>query len=159
MNTLNTKTHSSKEIAEFSFENADVKSICYCNQRMKSKLSLSSECVRTKPCKPCTSFASHLHSSYEWCGIGHQELTDCFAVISLTWSAITNIWAILCQCDFELQSKSLKILPNCSVQWKLKVYLVWKRSVHKHLSTIQYFRLLFTKPLKRGCLSWAVNHS
>ena len=37
MNTLNTKTHSSKEIAEFSFENADVKS------GMKSNLSLSSE--------------------------------------------------------------------------------------------------------------------
>ena len=35
MNTLNTKTHSSKEIAEFSFENADVKSICYCKQRME----------------------------------------------------------------------------------------------------------------------------
>ena len=33
---------------------------------MKSKLSLSSECVETKPCKPCTSFTSHLHSS---CGM------------------------------------------------------------------------------------------
>ena len=28
-----------------------------------SKLSLSSECVDTKLCKPCTSFTSHLHSS------------------------------------------------------------------------------------------------
>ena len=33
-----------KEMAEFSFENADVKSICYCKQRMKSKLSLFLEC-------------------------------------------------------------------------------------------------------------------
>ena len=64
--TLNTKTHSSKEIAEFPFQNADVKSICYCKQRMKSKLSLSSECVETKFCKPCTSFTWHLHS---WCGM------------------------------------------------------------------------------------------
>ena len=56
VNTLSTKTHSFKEIAEFSFENADVKSICYCKQRMKRKLSLSSECVKTKLCKPCTSF-------------------------------------------------------------------------------------------------------
>ena len=61
--SLNTKTHSSKEIAEFCFENADVRSICYCKQRMKSTLSLSSECVKTKFCKPCTSFTSHLHSS------------------------------------------------------------------------------------------------
>ena len=36
MNTLN----SSIEISELSFKNADVKSICYCKQRMKSKLSL-----------------------------------------------------------------------------------------------------------------------
>ena len=36
VNTLN----SSKEITELSFENADAKSICYCKQRMKSKLSL-----------------------------------------------------------------------------------------------------------------------
>ena len=33
---------------------------------MKSKLSLSSECVEMKLCKPLTSFASHLHSL---CGI------------------------------------------------------------------------------------------
>ena len=46
VNTLNTKTHSSKEIAEFFFENVDVKSDCCCKQKMKSKLSLSSECVR-----------------------------------------------------------------------------------------------------------------
>ena len=64
--TLNTKTHSSKEIGEFSFENADVESICYCKQRMKGKLSLSSECVKTKLCKLYTSFTSHLHS---WCGM------------------------------------------------------------------------------------------
>ena len=40
VNTLNTKTHSSKERAKFSFENADAKSICYYKERMKSKLSL-----------------------------------------------------------------------------------------------------------------------
>ena len=63
VNTLNTKTQSSKETAEFCFENADVKSICYCKQRMKSKPPLSSECVETKLCcKPCTSFIWHLHS-------------------------------------------------------------------------------------------------
>ena len=62
-NSLNTKTHSSKVIAEFSFENADVKSICCCKERMKSKPpSLSSECVETKLCKPCTSFTSNPHS-------------------------------------------------------------------------------------------------
>ena len=71
VNTLNTKTHSSKEIAEFSFVNADAKSICYCKQRVKSKLSLSSDCVETRLRKPCTSLTSHLHS---WCGIGHREL-------------------------------------------------------------------------------------
>ena len=63
VNNLYAKTHSSKEIAEFSFENADVKSISYCKQKMKSQLSLSSDCVETKLCKPCTSFTWHLHSS------------------------------------------------------------------------------------------------
>ena len=56
VSTSNTKTHSCKEKAEFSFENENVRSICYCKQRMKSKLSLSSECVKTKLCKLCTSF-------------------------------------------------------------------------------------------------------
>ena len=66
VNSLNTTTHSSKEIAEFSFENADIRSICYCKQRVKSKLSLSSECVETKLCKPRTSFTWHPHNS---CGM------------------------------------------------------------------------------------------
>ena len=39
VNSLSTKTHSSKEVSEFCFGNADVKSICYCKQRVKSKLS------------------------------------------------------------------------------------------------------------------------
>ena len=43
-----TQTHSSKEIAEFSLENTDVQSNCYWKQRTKSKLLLSSECVKTK---------------------------------------------------------------------------------------------------------------
>ena len=49
VNTLNTKIHSSKEMAEFSIKNADVTSI-----------------FEMKLCKPCTSFTSHLHSS---CGM------------------------------------------------------------------------------------------
>ena len=64
LNTLNTKTHSSKEMADLSSENADVESICYCEQRMKSTPSLTSECVKTKLCKLCTSFTWHLHCSY-----------------------------------------------------------------------------------------------
>ena len=48
MNTLNTKTHSSKEMAESSFENADVKSIGYCKEGMKSKLSFSSQCIENE---------------------------------------------------------------------------------------------------------------
>ena len=72
-NSLNTKTHSSKEMTEFSFKNADLKSICQCKQRMKSKLSLSSECVETKLCKPCTSFTWHIQSS---CGmVWYRTLT------------------------------------------------------------------------------------
>ena len=62
MNSLNTKTHSSTEMTEFCFEHEDVKSICYCKQRMKGTLSLSSVCVEMKLCKLCTSFTSHLHS-------------------------------------------------------------------------------------------------
>ena len=62
MNTLDTKTRSSIETAEFSFENGEVKSICYCKKRMKTKLSLLSQCIRTKLCKPCTSLTWYLHS-------------------------------------------------------------------------------------------------
>ena len=58
VNNLHTKTHSSKEMTEIYFENADVKSLCYCKQRMKSTLPLSSEHVETKLCKPCTTFTS-----------------------------------------------------------------------------------------------------
>ena len=64
VNTLNAE--SQKKIAEFSFENADIKSILYCKERIKSKLSLSSQCVETKLCRSCTSFTSHRHSS---CGM------------------------------------------------------------------------------------------
>ena len=66
VNSLSTKTHSSKKMTELCFENADVTSIWYCKQRVKSTLSFSSDCVETKLCKPCTSFASQLHSS---CGM------------------------------------------------------------------------------------------
>ena len=62
VNTLNTQTHPCKEMAGFCFENAQVKSISYCKQRMKSKLSRSSECDETKVCKPYTSFTSHVRS-------------------------------------------------------------------------------------------------
>ena len=62
VNTLNTQTHSCKETAEFCFKNAQVKKVSYCKQRMKSRQSLSSECVETKLRKPYTSFTSRLHS-------------------------------------------------------------------------------------------------
>ena len=69
VNTLN----SSKEISKLSFENADVKSICHCKQRIRRKLSFSSECMETKLCKLCTSFTSHQHSS---CGmVWYRTLT------------------------------------------------------------------------------------
>ena len=44
VNTLHTKTHSSKEIAEFSFENADIKSICYCKEDEKQTVTLFGMC-------------------------------------------------------------------------------------------------------------------
>ena len=62
VNSLNTKTHSSKQLAGFCFENAAVKSICNCKQSMESTLQLSSECIKTKLCKRCTSFTSHPNS-------------------------------------------------------------------------------------------------
>ena len=66
VNALNTTPHSSKEIAEFSFEMQMLEAFVIANrERVKSKLSLSSECVETKLCKLCTSFTLHLHSSCE----------------------------------------------------------------------------------------------
>ena len=93
MYTIDTKTHSSKETAEFSFENADVESICYCTQWTKSKLSHASECVATKLCKPCTSFTWHLHSL---CGmVWYRTLRVKFLLCSLSlsflcWSCRSN---------------------------------------------------------------------
>ena len=91
VNSLNTKTHSSKEMAEFCFEIADDKSMWYCKQRMKGTLSLSSECVETKLCKPCTSFTSHLHS---WCGMVwyRTELTShLHSWCGMVWYRTVNV--------------------------------------------------------------------
>ena len=72
LNSLSKMQMRAREVAEFSFENADVRSICHCKQKMKSKLELSSECDETKLCKPGTSLTSHLHSS---CGmVWHRTL-------------------------------------------------------------------------------------
>ena len=62
VNTVNIQTHPCKDMDEFCFENAHAKIISYCKRRLKSRLSLSSECVETKLCKLCTSFTLHLHS-------------------------------------------------------------------------------------------------
>ena len=62
--------NSCKEMAEFCFKNAQVKSISYCKQRMKSKLLLSSECAKTKLCKLYASFASHLRNM---CGMAQYK--------------------------------------------------------------------------------------
>ena len=44
VNGSNTKTHSSKEITEFSIENADVKSICYCKEDEKQTVTFFRMC-------------------------------------------------------------------------------------------------------------------
>ena len=88
LNTLNTKTHTSKELADFSSENGDVESICYCEQRMKSKRSLSSECVKKKLCKPCTTFTSHLHSS---CGMVWYRTST----VKQNWHCLLRGWVII----------------------------------------------------------------
>ena len=82
VNSLNTKAHSSEEMAEFCFENADIRSICYCKQRMKSTLSLSSECVEIELCKPCTSFTSH---PYSLCGMMWYRTLRVKVPWSKTW--------------------------------------------------------------------------
>ena len=51
VNSFNTKTHSSKEMTEFCFENAHDKSICCCKERVKSTLSLFSRMCRTEALK------------------------------------------------------------------------------------------------------------
>ena len=74
MNTLNTKTHSSKEMTEFSFENADVKGICYCKQRMKSTSHFLQKVLK-RSSVGCAHLLPHTHTACaEWCGIGHYEL-------------------------------------------------------------------------------------
>ena len=66
MNSVNTKTHSAKDMVQISSKMQMLKAFVVAKQRTKSKLLLFSECVETKLCKPCTSFTSHLHSS---CGM------------------------------------------------------------------------------------------
>ena len=71
VNTLNIKTHSSKEIALFSFENADVESICCCKQRMKSKQSLFLQNVSKQSSVSCAHLSPHTYTAHvEWCGVG-----------------------------------------------------------------------------------------
>ena len=43
-----------------------LKAFVIAKQKMKTKLSLLSECVESKLCEPCTSFTRHVHSS---CGM------------------------------------------------------------------------------------------
>ena len=78
VNSLNTKAHSSKEMTEFCFENADVKSIFHRTQMVKNTLSLSSECMEMKIYKLCSSFTSHPRTAcVEWCGTGHLKFLSC----------------------------------------------------------------------------------
>ena len=74
MNNVNTTTHSSKEMAEFSFENADVKSICYSKERMKKQtvtfFSVSKQSSVSRARLPPHTYTARV----EWCGIGHYEL-------------------------------------------------------------------------------------
>ena len=104
MNTVNTKTHSLKEMTEFSVENADIKSLCYCKQRTKSTLSLSSECVETKLCRPCTSFTSHPHS---WCGMVWYR--------TLRVNVRICVCCVWCMMSVNARQVSLThSIPNCS---------------------------------------------
>ena len=108
MNTLNTQTHSCKEMTEFYFENAQVKSISNCKQREKSKLSLPSECVQTKLCKPNTYFTSHL---YSLCGMMRYKTLRVKLPVDKQTS---NLYFT------EPEQGCRKQLPSCSGQWKLK---------------------------------------
>ena len=64
-----------------------LKSICYCKQWTKSNLSLSSEYVATKLCKPCTSFTSHLHS---WCGMVWYRTSRVNVSMATFWVVMTR---------------------------------------------------------------------
>ena len=57
--------------------------------RMKSKLSLFSECVETKLCKPCASFLSQLHSS---CGLVWYRTLRVKAVHIFPLTATQLVW-------------------------------------------------------------------
>ena len=68
MNMLN----SPKDISELSFENADVKSICSCKQRMKSKLSPFLRICQNTRSVSCAHLSPHTYTArVEWCGVGH----------------------------------------------------------------------------------------
>ena len=47
---INTKTHSSKEMTEFCFENADGKSICYCKHNEKQTVTFFRMCGNEALC-------------------------------------------------------------------------------------------------------------
>ena len=67
--------------------------------RVKSKSSLSSECVETKLCKPWTSFTSHLHS---WCGM---------------------VWYRTLRAEFSFENADVKIICYCEQRMKSKLSL------------------------------------
>ena len=77
VNSIHTKTYSSKEMTEFCFEKADVKSICYCKQRMKSTLSFFRNVLKWSYVWRAH-LSPHTHTAcVVWCGIGHSELIIC----------------------------------------------------------------------------------
>ena len=126
VNTLN----SSKEISEISFENADVKNICYCKQRMKSKLSLF-QTVWKRSSVSRAHLSPHTYTArVEWCGIGHKELMiyplrrELFPIITLTWHYWRMQYAIQAEHSFNhygshgpnqrhLPLLDLQCLPAC----------------------------------------------
>ena len=123
VDTLNTKTHSSTEMAQFSFECADVKNISYSKQRVKSKLSQSSECVQTKLCKPCTSFTLHLHS---WCGMVWYILSP----TQLVWNGV--VYTLTYTAGVEWCGIYSHLHSWCGMVWYIRwpTQLVWNGVVY-----------------------------
>ena len=105
---------------------------------MKSKLSLSSECVETKLCKPCTSFTWHLHS---WCGMVWYK-TLRVTVRMGTWKAGNEDFCLatqLGQCHsltlFVQDLFMINIMRVCVCACTLSVIVTHTYTCHTHTHT------------------------
>ena len=152
VNTLNTKTHSAKEIAEFSFENADDKGICSCKQRDIKQTVTFFRMYRNKALSAVHIF--HLTpAGVEWCGTGHLELTTQWRwPLGSSWSQTVVVEAVADVVWWEEEQVAGNmwfgwLVSSCLSGWPVSSMFVTACGLQGHRTTVCSFE-------DQGPVSW-----